>query len=274
MARPKKQTVDYFPHFVTSGKTLYILENSYGNNGYAFWFKLLEILGSTDGHCFRAENPSNWLFLLAKTRLSDDEATSILDTLADLEAIDKELWTDKKMIWVQNLVDNLSEVYRKRRTIAPIKPTIDSFRDENPLSDGVKDAETPQSKVKESKVKDSIVNNNNSDVVVDDNKNIFKVFEHCGFGMVSPFLAEELVELEKEYSFEWTKEAIEIAATNGVKKLKYVESILNTWKTKGKDYKPPKQQYGKKDGNFNNFDQRSYDFESLERKLLGWDKGD
>jgi len=29
---------------------------------------------------------------------------------------------------------------------------------------------------------------------------------------------------------------------------------------------------GSKDSNFNNFEQRTYDFESLERKLLGWDK--
>ncbi|WP_027633079.1 hypothetical protein [Clostridium hydrogeniformans] len=36
--------------------------------------------------------------------------------------------------------------------------------------------------------------------------------------------------------------------------------------------KPIKQTYQKKESNFNNFDQRTYDFESLERKLLGWDK--
>lgn len=45
MARPKKQTVDYFPHFVKGGRTIFILENKFGNDGYAFWFKLLEILG-------------------------------------------------------------------------------------------------------------------------------------------------------------------------------------------------------------------------------------
>ena len=47
MARPKKQTVDYFPHIIKQGKTMTILENRFGNDGYAFWFKLLEILGST-----------------------------------------------------------------------------------------------------------------------------------------------------------------------------------------------------------------------------------
>ena len=45
MARPRKQTVDYFPHYCKCGRTIFILENRFGNDGYAFWFKLLEILG-------------------------------------------------------------------------------------------------------------------------------------------------------------------------------------------------------------------------------------
>ena len=36
LARPTKQTVDYFPHFVDDGKTKFILQNLYGNDGYSF----------------------------------------------------------------------------------------------------------------------------------------------------------------------------------------------------------------------------------------------
>jgi hypothetical protein len=32
--RKEKQTADYFPHMATSGKTLFILESSFGNDGY------------------------------------------------------------------------------------------------------------------------------------------------------------------------------------------------------------------------------------------------
>ncbi|MGK0841011.1 hypothetical protein ACRE5W_28210, partial [Klebsiella pneumoniae] len=74
MARPKKQTVDYFPHYVNSGKTLFILEKRYENNGYAFWFKVLELLGSTNGHIIDSRNPDEWEFLLAKTLVSDSLA--------------------------------------------------------------------------------------------------------------------------------------------------------------------------------------------------------
>ena len=51
MARPMKRTVEYFPHRVEHHKTMFIIEERYGNDGYALWFKLLERLGATDGHC-------------------------------------------------------------------------------------------------------------------------------------------------------------------------------------------------------------------------------
>jgi hypothetical protein len=107
MARPKKQTVEYFPHYVNSGKTMFILENNFGNDGYAFWFKVLELLGITDGHVYDCRNTADWEFLLAKTHVSEVLANSILKKLADLDAIDSELW-DKRLIWSDNFVKNLN----------------------------------------------------------------------------------------------------------------------------------------------------------------------
>lgn len=67
---------------------------------------------------------------------------------------------------------------------------------------------------------------------------------------------------------------------------KYIDGILNSWNKDNlktiqaitaKDIKKPsakKLSPTNSKGNFNNFEQRSYDFESLERKLLGWDNDD
>lgn len=66
---------------------------------------------------------------------------------------------------------------------------------------------------------------------------------------------------------------------------KYIDGILNSWfkdgiKTlediatkdiKRTNFKKPGNHKSQND-NFNNFEQRSYDFDSLEKKLLGWDK--
>src|SRR3990170_5030122 len=114
MARPHKLTVDYFPHFCTTGKTMFILQNQYGNDGYAFWFKLLELLAITEGHYYDYNNPAQWQFLLAKTGVKPDIALQILSTLAELEAIDTEL-AGRKVIWSQNFVNNIADVYRRRQ---------------------------------------------------------------------------------------------------------------------------------------------------------------
>jgi len=124
MARPLKHTVDYFPHFVNTGKTLLILQNEFGNNGYAFWFKLLSLLCKSDQQVYDYNNPAAWRLLLAETSVSEDIANRILQLLADIETIDPDLYL-KKIIWVQNLIDNLGDVYiRRRNGSVPTKPVI------------------------------------------------------------------------------------------------------------------------------------------------------
>ena len=124
MARPLKRTVDYFPHMVNTGKTLLILQNEFGNDGYAFWFKLLALLCKTDGQVYDYNNPASWRLLLAETSVSEDIANRMLQLLADIEAIDPELYL-AKIIWVQHLVDNLGDVYTRRRNgFTPEKPVI------------------------------------------------------------------------------------------------------------------------------------------------------
>lgn len=162
MARPKKQTVDYFPHDATAndGTTLTILQSRFGNDGYAFWFKLLERLCSTNGHYMDCRNPSKWQFLLAKTNVSEEKGNLILNLLSELEAIDSELWS-QKIIWSQNLVDNIASVYKNRRCEVPLKPNNYNKNkqhsyvstDDKPNNDEQTTADNPQSKVKYSKGK-------------------------------------------------------------------------------------------------------------------------
>ena len=157
MARPIKNTVDYFPHIIKNGKTIFILENKYGNDGYAFWFKLLELLGSSHDQVYDFNNLSDWEFLIAKTKVSEEKATEILKTLADVEAIDRKL-LEKKVIWCENFVEGIEDVYRKRKRDRPQKPVIDNG---NPTTTVVSVAETPQSKVKYIKVNEIKENVNN-----------------------------------------------------------------------------------------------------------------
>ena len=150
MARPIKQTVDYFPHLVNKGKTKLILQNEFGNDGYAFWYQLLELLCLTDNQVYDYNNPASWRLLLAETHVTEDNAVKILQLLADLEAIDSELHKNK-IIWSQNLVENLELVYKRRSTGTPEKPVIVSKKVVNVSNN----RQTKQDKTKQDKTKDT-----------------------------------------------------------------------------------------------------------------------
>ncbi len=122
MVKPAKNKVDYFPHVTESGKTIYILETDYGNDGYAFWFKLLEVLGKAEGHYYDFKDPAGKRYLLAKARVNEETAINMFNLLGDLDAIDKQLWKKHQVIWSQNFVDGIASVYKKRNREVPKKP--------------------------------------------------------------------------------------------------------------------------------------------------------
>ena len=153
MARPKKQTVDYFPHSCVHKKTMFIVEQRYGNDGYAFWFKLLEMLGITEGHALDLKDEASWQFLQATTRLDEEKCTEILDLLSKLKAIDSELWHSEKVVWSDNFMEGIGDVYLKRTVDLPQKP---GFSERKHNDSGVSGDGNPQSKVKESKGNNSI----------------------------------------------------------------------------------------------------------------------
>lgn len=225
MPRPRKQTADYFPHYITSAsRTIFILENTYGNDGYAFWFKLLEILGSTNGHYFNANDYTDLEFLSAKAKVSTEQALEILDKLASLNAIDRELWEEHKVIWCQNFVDNLDVLYTKRKVGAPEKPTFEEFPHRKPSVNGVSDTGNPQSKVKESKEKES----KGEETVVGDN-NLSKVLTSYEneIGMLSSTISDSFeYYLSEGIEADLIIKAIQIAVKNNARRLNYIEAIL------------------------------------------------
>lgn len=123
MGRPGKIIVDYFPHVTNTGKTIAIIESRWGNDGYSFWFKLLELLGNTSGFCYNCGSASDWEYLLSKTKVSEPVAVAILDKLAEIEAIDTELWR-KKRIWSDNFVSGVARAFEKRKGDLPLKPDL------------------------------------------------------------------------------------------------------------------------------------------------------
>lgn len=154
MARPEKNTVDYFPHYVNSGKTLFTLEQRFGNDGYAFLFKVLEMLGKTENHFIDCRNAADYEFLLAITKVSRDIADKIMELLTTLGTFDADLW-EHSIIFSPNFVSNLQSVYERRKRKSMTKQDLCRHLSikckQKPALNGLPPAETPQSRVKKSK---------------------------------------------------------------------------------------------------------------------------
>jgi hypothetical protein len=158
MTRPRKDVVDFFPHYIARGKTIPILEKKYGNDGYAFWWKTLEILGMSEGHYFDCNNPTNWEYLTAYTLVSEDIANEILNLLAKLDAIDNIFWK-KRIIWTGNFIENLVPLYARRKQKPPSKEDIvniltlsEELLHTETLVTGIIDNINPHSRVEYSRV--------------------------------------------------------------------------------------------------------------------------
>ncbi len=66
--------------------------------------------------------------------------------------------------------------------------------------------------------------------------NIFKLYE-ANIGPLTPIIAETLQDAEETYPMNWIEQAIKIAVENNVRRWRYVEAILSSWKERGRDEK-------------------------------------
>lgn len=113
MTRPRKSTVDYFPHTVQHGKTMFILESKWGNDGYATWFKILEHLGSSENHIINLNDDAEAAYLAACCKIDVQKLFAILDQCSAVNAIQQDFWR-KKLIYSTNFIQNIADAYRKR----------------------------------------------------------------------------------------------------------------------------------------------------------------
>lgn len=126
---------------------------------------------------------------------------------------------------------------------------LDKRATEKPLNDQQKATEKPLNDTNNNINNYNNVNNNNcvgqSELNLDDPKlaELIKLYQDCGFGLISPYSAKVLSDYMNMYSFPWVKEAIQIAEQNNIRTLAYVNGILKKKKA-GTD--KPRNNYGKK----------------------------
>lgn len=131
--------------------------------------------------------------------------------------------------------------------------------------------------------------------------NVYKEYQRCINYSISDKEIDELIGIQKDISRDILIKAIELACFNNKKSLSYIKTVIYDWNNKGLDTvekverylaewittnKKAKENYEKKirkqavqkNNNekigFNNFESRKYDYDSLEKKLLGWEEDD
>ena len=126
---------------------------------------------------------------------------------------------------------------------------VDKRATEKPQTDQQKATEKPLTDTNNNINNYNNVNNNNgvdqSELNLDNPKlaELIKLYENCGFGLISPYSAKVLSDYMEMYSFQWVKEAIQIAEQNNIRTLAYINGIL---KKKKAGTNKPKNNYGKK----------------------------
>lgn len=227
------------------GKTLFILKNHYGNDGYAFWFQLLELLCISENHYYDCREEHSWQYILAQTGVKEATGIEILGLLAKLGNIDLKMW-GHRIIWCPNLVNNLEDVYKKRGRPAPDKPSCELITvPEKPITAPEKSlsgTEIPQSKVKESilnkSIKESKENpsSNNKTVTLQD---VIATYQENinQDDTISKDIQEELRIVCQRFPPAWVVDAIKEAASQKTPRwvrLTSVGNILNNWGKFGK----------------------------------------
>ena len=185
MGRLRKQAVESFQHSAGANPTVSNLEYEWGNDGYAFWYKLQELLCRSDGHYYDCNAPGNMESLAFLSHLEEEKAEKILSKLAKLNEIDRDLWEKKRVIWCQSLVDGLQRTYSKRANDLPTKPELSQFEAQ----------EEPEREEKKKATR---------------RKKSEKAVDKVAYGEFVHMTPEEKEKLEKEFGIAETERAITI----------------------------------------------------------------
>ena len=124
MSRPESKNVFYFPHYTKSTIELDLIEHKYNSEGYKAYYRLQEMVGDADYHrlSIATEDEKDMfdLGMNCKQEVVDD----VIRILLDRGRIDRELWENESVIWMQDFVETLKPVYLNRRKPLPDKNIV------------------------------------------------------------------------------------------------------------------------------------------------------
>lgn len=159
MARPERNTVDYFPFYCDEGQKMYVIEETYGNDGFATFIKILRELAKAEYHYLDLSKPQALMFLSAKCKVSQERLKMIIDDLTKLGKFNEVLWNENNIIWCQDFIESIEDAYKKRNnkcmTLEGLFLLLEGLGVRKHTSKRQKGYVKPQRKEKEIKEKES-----------------------------------------------------------------------------------------------------------------------
>jgi hypothetical protein len=124
MANKIKDTIDYFPFFVKDGRTLFVLQNKYGLAGIGFFTQIMRWLGQSPGHYYPYNDDFDKDRLNQYCGLNETDVRVMIGDMVKTGKLDRELWEKRGVIYSSDFVNQLSELYRKRKKELPTREMV------------------------------------------------------------------------------------------------------------------------------------------------------
>lgn len=224
---------------------------------------------------------------------------NVPNNLNAIKCVNKEIGKVKNKAFVKILFNKCQAAKLDIERIFGNLITKDEEEINNPHSGGFKGPYKPLPSNEEEVInkKQEVISNKEEEVVRYKNdaaadteglENIIKMFEE-NVHAITPFEFEKILGYAKLVSSEVIIMAIEEAVIYNAKTMKYIDKILSSWINSGVKTSEGVKEYQKKwtnknssrvrqnvkKGTFCDYDQRTYDFDELEKRLLGtWDAED
>lgn len=118
MARPTKLYLDYFSHDTdaVNDEKIELFRSMYGNDGYAFYFIILERVYKTEGAMIDLSKNIFVVGLSKKLLISVDKFNEMLETAFELDMFDKVIYENEKMLTSKGIQKRYEEIMNQRKT--------------------------------------------------------------------------------------------------------------------------------------------------------------
>ena len=221
MARPQKEGLDYFSHDTdaVNDEKIEALRALHGNNGYAFYFILLERIYRTNEAELDVSDAETIQILSRKVAVTTEEFMQMLETAFRWKCFDREAYEKRGVLTSNGIKKRTSVVVEKRATM---RDKYQKKKEEVSDAETREETEQKPDKVKKRKEKESKEKHDNkaasSAIVNSFNENIHPI---------TPIEYEKLTAyLDDGFDHIVILYAIERAVTAGKRNLAYIEGIL------------------------------------------------